>query len=449
MSEQEPVSGYAFDDVSIDFRSFRVAKGNVTRPLTPRAFDVLRYLVEHRDRLVERRELFERFWPHVIVTDNALTRVIKEIRRALEDDAASPRYIATVPKRGFRFVAGATPTSTAPAGASVAVLPFANLSGSPDAEYLSDGISAAIINLLSEVSGLRVMARTTVFSYKGRLPLEPRRVGAELNVAVVLLGSVSQRDGRLKIGVELVATGDGSLLWGQEFDRDMHDVLGVQREIAQRVAEQLHFKLSAREPRASARASADVDAYHLYLRAYYALYTFTPEGLDRSLDYFNQATARHPGNALAWAGIVEAYFNLSFLSSPLDVWPKAKRSALRALELDPLLAEAHYAMALVSFCFDRDWPTAEAEFRRAIDLKPGYAQAREWYAWSVLASPGASRKRSPSSRRRWSSTPCRLPPTPTTAPASTGRAGSTRRRAFSAACSSSRTASTSPICSSG
>lgn len=163
----------------------------------------------------------------------------------------------------------------------------------------------------------------------------------------------------------------------------------VQREIAQRVAEQLHFKLSARErQRLSARASTDVDAYLLYLRGYYALYTFTPEGLERSLDHFNQATAKHPGNALAYAGIVEAYFNLSFLTSPLDVWPKAKRSALRALELDPHLAEAHYAMALVSFCFDRDWQTAEAEFRRAIDLKPGYAQAREWYAWSVLAQSG-------------------------------------------------------------
>jgi TolB-like protein/Flp pilus assembly protein TadD len=265
-------------------------------------------------------------------------------------------------------------------------LPFANLSGSPDAEYLSDGISTAVINLLSELSGVRVMARTTVFSYKGRLPVDPRRVGAELNVGVVLLGTVDQRNGRLKIGVELIATSDGSLLWGQEYDREMQDVLGLQREIAQRIAEQLHLKLSVDERhRLSARPSADVEAYQLYLKGYYALYTFTPEGLERSLDYFNKATAKHPGNALAYAGLVEAYFNLSFLSPPLEIWPKAKQSALRALELDSRLAEAHYAMALVSFCYDRDWQTAETEFRRAIDLKPGYAQAREWYAWSVLA----------------------------------------------------------------
>src|SRR4051794_24634367 len=181
-----------FDDVTIDRAGFRVLKGDRACPLTPRAFDVLLFLIEHRGRLVEKRELFDRFWSDAFVTDNALTRVIKEIRQAIGDNATTPRFIETAPKRGYRFIAELAPPATARAGGalanSIAVLPFVNASA--DAEYLSDGITTGIINTLSQLSGVRVLARSTVFSYKRREAVAPQVIGKALNVGAVVTGRV-------------------------------------------------------------------------------------------------------------------------------------------------------------------------------------------------------------------------------------------------------------------
>lgn len=382
---------YEFDDVVVDSDGFRVLKGGEARPLTPRAFDVLLFLIEQRDGVVEKRQLFDQFWSGSFVTDNALTRVIKEIRQAIGDDANAPRYIETIPKRGYRFIGQtlAASQSFKAAANSIAVMPLINAGASPDAEYLSDGITTSIINILSQLSTVRVLARSTVFSYKGRQDVSPQVIGKELNVSTLLTGKVAQLSDKLVISAELVNTSDGTQRWGQQYTRELSDVLDIQEEISREISENLQLKLSNKEQeQLERRDTGDAGAYRLYLKGYYSLYKFTPEGLTRSFDYFNQAIEKDPNYALAYAGLVEAYFNLSFILSPAEVWTKAKEAALKALQLDGLLAEAHYAMALVSLCYDRDLRTAEREFKRAIDLKPNYSLAHDWYGLFVLGISG-------------------------------------------------------------
>lgn len=221
---------YEFDDVVVDSDGFRVLKGGEARPLTPRAFDVLLFLIEQRDRVVEKRELFDQFWSGSFVTDNALTRVIKEIRQAIGDDANAPRHIETIPKRGYRFIAqtlAAATQSFRAAANSIAVMPLINAGASPDAEYLSDGITSSIINILSQLSTVRVLARSTVFSYKGRHDIAPQVIGKELNVSTLLTGKVAQLGDKLVISAELVNTADGTQRWGQQYTRELSDVLDI------------------------------------------------------------------------------------------------------------------------------------------------------------------------------------------------------------------------------
>jgi TolB-like protein/Tfp pilus assembly protein PilF len=385
-------SRYEFDDVVVDSDGFRVLKGGEARPLTPRAFDVLLFLIEQRDRVVEKRELFDQFWSGSFVTDNALTRVIKEIRQAIGDDANAPRHIETIPKRGYRFIGqtlAAAGQSFRAAANSIAVMPLINAGASPDAEYLSDGITTSIINILSQLSTVRVLARSTVFSYKGRQDVAPQVIGKELNVSTLLTGKVAQLSDKLVISAELVNTADGTQRWGQQYTRELSDVLDIQEEISREISENLQLRLSEKDhERLVKRDTGDAEAYRLYLQGYYSLYKFTPEGLVRSFDYFNQAIEKDPNYALAYAGLVEAYFNLSFIESPAEVWTRAKEAALRALQLDGRLAEAHYAMALVSLCYDRDLRTAEREFKRAIELRPNYPLAHDWYGLFVLGISG-------------------------------------------------------------
>ncbi len=384
---------YQFDDLVIDTGNYRVVKGNEDRPLTPRAFAVLEILMRHQGRLVERQFLFEEVWKDAFVTDNTLSRMIKEIRDALGDGVDQPRYIETVPKRGYRFIAQITMSAITEApktiAKSLAVLPFINAGADRDVEYLSDGITASIINNLSQLPMLRVMARGTVFSYKERGEIAPQMVGKELNVNVVLTGKIVQLKDTWVISAELADAQEGTQLWGGQYNQEPADLFDIQEEIAREISEKLQLKLTDEEQKQlTKRPTENAEAYHLYLRGYYALYKFTPESLAKSFEYFNQAIDKDPEYALAYAGLVEAYFNLSFLVHPAEVWVKAKAAALKALQIDGALAEAHYAMALVSICYDRDWRTAESEFQRAIELKPNYALAHDWYGWSVLAQSG-------------------------------------------------------------
>ena len=270
---------------------------------------------------------------------------------------------------------------------SIAVLPFENSSGREEAEYLSDGITESIINLLSQATKLKVMARSTVFRYMG-WGGEATTVGAELGVRAVLTGRVLQRGDTLTIKTELVDTNDGSQLWGEQFNRKIFDIFAVEEEISREIADRLKVKLSGEQKRRLVkRHTENTLAYQEYLKGRYLWNKRTREGLVQSISHFNRAIDIDPNYALAYAGLADTYNIIASYSSspPAEAFPKARSAATRALALDPALAEAHTALAFVRFGFDWDWKEAEREYRLALTLNDGYAPAHLWHALMLVA----------------------------------------------------------------
>jgi adenylate cyclase len=273
---------------------------------------------------------------------------------------------------------------------SIAVLPFENASNDPNAEYLSEGISEALINSLSELQRLRVIARSTAFHYKGK-DADPRRVGRELQVAAVLTGRVRQAQDALSIQVDLIDAATGAQLWGEEYHRKISDVIAVKQTIAREVTEKLKLKLSGEEQRRLAKGdSTNTEAYRFYLRGRYFWNKRTPDGIKQAIAEFQQAIERDPHFALGYVGLADCYTGLTFynFAAPHEAMPKAKESAMKALLLDNTVAEAHASLAHVIMNYDWDWSTAEKEFKRSIELKPDYATAHQWYAIHYLTATG-------------------------------------------------------------
>ncbi len=264
---------------------------------------------------------------------------------------------------------------------SIAILPLENTAGS-STEYLSDGITESLINSLSQLPKLRVMARSTVFRYKGQR-IDPLRIGEELDVAAVLTGRIVQRGDALMIQAELVDVSDGSQLWGEHYTRGMSDILSLQDEISREISAKLRVRISGEvKDRLTKRYTESTEAYELYMKGRYYWNRRTADGLKKGIEFFNRAIETDPSYALAYAGIADSYNLLSAYGavSPKESVPIAKQSALKALDLDPEVAEGHEALAHVKMLYDWDWTGAEKEFRRAIELNPNYAPAHQRYA---------------------------------------------------------------------
>ncbi len=264
---------------------------------------------------------------------------------------------------------------------SLAVLPFVNASTDPNTEYLSDGITDNIINKLSQLSQLRVIPRSMVARYKGK-DIDPREVGKELNVSAILTGKVIQRGDDLSIQTELIDIGNVSQLWGEQYNKKLTDIIAVQQDIAEKVTEKLKTQVSGEERKhLSAQHTTNAEAYQLYLKGRYHWNKRTDEGALRAMQYFKQAIDIDPNFALAYSGIADSYITYSFSSSkPKEYMPLLKAAALKALELDEGLAEAHASLAIHKAYFDWDFPEAEKDLRRAIALNPNYATAHHWLA---------------------------------------------------------------------
>ena len=265
---------------------------------------------------------------------------------------------------------------------SIAVLPFVNNSGDPNVEYLSDGVTEGVINSLSRLPHLRVMARSTVFRYKGRSD-DAQKIGGDLKVRAVLTGRVVQHGDALDIQAELVDVSSGSQLWGEDYSRKSSDVSVIQQEIARDISDNLRLRLTAEErTKLGQPATGSAEAYQLYLKGRYQWNKGTEEGVKNSIAYFRQAIDKDATYALAYAGLADAYSSASenYLP-PKEVMPKAKDAANRALQLDPLLAEAHTALGVILRDFDWDWADAEREFKSAIESNPNYAEAHHQYGW--------------------------------------------------------------------
>ena len=269
---------------------------------------------------------------------------------------------------------------------SIAVLPFVNMSGDQEQEYFCDGMAEELINALTQIKDLRVIARTSAFSYKGR-NVNIRDIGRELNVATILEGSVRKADNRLRITAQLVDTTGGHHLWSERYDRDMGDVFAIQDEITSAIVDKLKPKLLGQEKaRLAKRRTVDLQVYNLYLKGRYFVSKGTETGTKKAIEYFELAIERDPDYALAYAGLAASCSFLPLCSSvpPKEAFPKAREMALRALQIDETLPEAHASLGLVKTWYDWDWVGGEREYKRAIELNPGYAEVHHWYSVSLL-----------------------------------------------------------------
>jgi TolB-like protein/Tfp pilus assembly protein PilF len=352
---------------------------------------VLLCLAEHPGETLSKEQLFQAVWPNIVVTEGVLKRSIAELRRAFDDNAREPRIIETISKRGYRLVAPVTARSASPAPTesavsdSIVVMPFVNMSGDADNEYFADGITEEIINALSQIADLHVVARSSAFSFKGK-HMDPRIVGGQLNVRTVLEGSVRRTDNRLRITVQLVNSADGYHLWSERYDREMKDVFAIQDEIARSIAQRLQVSFEGGEPGPLVKPGTEnLEAYQAYVKGRALLYKRGP-AIPRSLECCQRAVTLDPEYALAWAGLADAYTAHGYygFARAQHSMPKGMDAALRAVTLDPLLAEAHNALALASLIGTWDREVAEREFLRSLELNPKYLQARTWYALFYL-----------------------------------------------------------------
>ena len=267
---------------------------------------------------------------------------------------------------------------------SIAVLPFQNKSTEPDTEYLSDGLAESLIYRLSQLPHLKVSPTSSVFHYKGK-EIDPVKVGQELGVSAVLSGRMVQRGDSLTISVELVDVRNNKLLWGEQYERKMSDLLTTQREIAHEIVEKLKLKVSGDEKGLAKQYTDNNEAYQLYLKGRFYWNKRSNDGFEKALEYFQQAIDRDPNFALAYAGLADTYDLIGGPEAggdrpPNEVLPKAKVAALKAMQLDETLAEPHVSLAHATYYYDRDWAGAEREFKKAIELNPNYPQAHFWYA---------------------------------------------------------------------
>jgi DNA-binding winged helix-turn-helix (wHTH) protein/TolB-like protein/Tfp pilus assembly protein PilF len=441
-----PARVYEFGPFRVDgVRRLLLREGNPVR-LTAKAFDILLLLLEEKGRLVEKDELMRRVWPDAVVEENNLTVNISALRKALGESPGDRRFLATVPGRGYQFVAEVRQRSdgapvdrgVADAGAvseaggrwplvlaalfaatiavgyyassrssrgsgnvgvgSVAVLPFTNVSDVSD-EYLSDGISESLINSLSQLPGVKVIARSSAFTYKGT-ELDLKEVAKALGVEAIVTGRVGQRGGNLSISVELVNASDKTQIWGKQYDRRASDFPAVLAEISREIAEKLRRRLSADERRQLARSAAvNPRAYELLLRGRFNFNKGTDEARKKAVDYFDQAIAIEPTYAPAYAELANAYSILGhdLVIDQKEAAHRADAAAVKALELDEGLADAHKALAY-NKQLAWDWAGAEREYERAIELNPNYAEARAPYS-TFLSLMGRHEQASAEARR--------------------------------------------------
>jgi TolB-like protein/DNA-binding winged helix-turn-helix (wHTH) protein/Flp pilus assembly protein TadD len=408
-----------FGEFELDLETGEMRRGGVPIHLQPQPAKLLHLLASHPGQLVTREELRQQLWGSdtFVDFDQGLNFCVKQIRVALGDDAEKPRYIETMPRRGYRFIARVAQPGTAaprsrrlwalavvvlliavvgaymswrrwllqpqrPGRILLAVLPFENLSGDPLQTYFSDGLTEELITELARLqpSRLGVIARTSTMHYHG--PNSPvSQIGRELGVSYVVEGSVRRAGERVRISVQLIRVDDQTHLWAESYERRLGDVLVIQAEAARNIADQIQLRLTpTAERRLAQTRSVHPQALEAYLRGRQSWQRFDQAGVEQAIREFRIALENDPAFAPAYAGLADAYYALSNLRvKPQEAMEQARAAALKAVELDSEMADAHTSLALVKGFYDWDWQGAEQEFRRALDLNPGSAETRTWY----------------------------------------------------------------------
>jgi len=443
-----------FGVFELDLRAGELRKHGLRVRLQEQPFQVLAMLLEHAGEVVTREELQKKLWSAdtFVDFDHGLNKAINKIREALSDSAESPRFVETVARRGYRFLAEVKVSDTAAARSpelateprttakapdrlgtagelamtkpflplrawkilafallllvaslvtwklrssghsspvirSLAVLPFESLSNDASQDYFADGMTDELISDLGQISALRVISRTSVMGYKrARKPLP--QIARELNVDAVVEGTVLRSGDQVRITAQLIEASADKHLWSQSYEGELRDALALQNKVARAIADQIRISLNPKEQAALKTAKVvNPEAYVSYLKGRYFWNKRTGDSLKVALAYFNQAIEEDPKYAQAYSGLADAYALLGdwqyAVMTPKEALPKAKAAAIKALELDSALGEAHNSLAFCLDGFDWDFDSAGKEFLRAIELNPGYATAHHWYAWHL------------------------------------------------------------------
>ncbi len=392
-----------FGTFEIDLQSRELRKHGMRLRIEEQLFQILEMLLHRSGQVVTRRSLRERLWPDTHVGyDHSLNTAINKLRDLLGDSAQSPRFVETVPRMGYRFIAPVVRPERAAAVAEkkmMAVLPFENLGGNTEQDYFADGLTEEMTSHLGQLQPKRlgVIARTSSIQYKAT----KRTIGEiaqELGVDYVLEGSVRRAGRRVRVTAQLIETRDQAHLWSASYDRDLRDVLGVQADVARQIGTALAIELLPED--SSKVASFDADAHESYLRGRFYFGQRTEEGLKKAIASFETALSIEPRCARSLSGVADSSGLLCWFGvlSPREAGERAAKESARAIEIDPSLSEPHASMGLVKFWYKWDWQAAEEEFKRAIELNPSYASAHQWYA-SYLNAMGRLEEASLEHRR--------------------------------------------------
>ena len=433
---------YGFGSYRLDAVERVLLRDGQPVTLPPKDLETLLVLVERAGHIVEKEELLEKVWPGVFVEEGNLARHIFNLRQVLGDSPDGRKYIETIPKRGYRFVAAVQedpeatapystvqdseqaqttvhfgqkrslwmwplalavlavtgiliarhfwpPRNPSPQRAMLAVLPFINLSGDAHEDYFADGLTEEMIAQLGQLqpAQLGVIARTSTARYKDTKETVAQ-IARELGVGYLLEGSVRRGGDRVRVTAQLIQAGEQTHLWAETYERPLTDVLSIQREIAEKITHSLSIQLLPAATSVSANSHLNLESYDKYLLGLHELGEDTRESVNRAIQYFQEAIALDPKDARLYAALAAAYdAATTYYSSPAEVMPRAKEAALRAVELDPTLGSAHVRLGYVRLFFDWDWPAAEREYRRALEINPSLPEAQLGYA-NYLATLG-------------------------------------------------------------
>jgi len=377
-----------FESFELDVRSRELRKGKQRIRLQEQPFEILRLMLQRPGDVVTREELARHLWPQGTFVDfeHSLNAAVKRLRAALGDDADNPRFVETLPRRGYRFIASLRDGETVSIlpvmsdfKARLAVLPFANLSGDPGQEYFSDGLTEEMILQLGRLcrGRIAVISRSSSNVFKGS-SRRAREIGEVLRADYLLEGSVRREAERVRITAQLVETRSEAHLWTDVYERSLTDCLSVQAEVAARIAQSLAVELLPEQP---VQPSHDAAAYQTYLKGRYYWGLPGDQGFPQAIDYFKQACEADPAFAAAHADLARTYTARAeyYNVLPRTALEAARPIAERALELDPHLAHAHLAVANIRAMLDWDWEAAEGGFRQAIALNPSSDGAHRWY----------------------------------------------------------------------
>lgn len=375
-----------FGSFEVDLVNRELKKGGMRLRLAEQPFQVLAMLLASAGQLVTREQIQQQLWRSNTFVDfeHGLNSAIRRLRSVLGDDASHPRFIETLPKRGYRFIGALErPSRTAPRFESrpaIAVLPLVDVSSSDRQAYFADGVTDQIITNLAKVSGLRVTSRTSVMRYRDTAP-SIAEIGRELGVQAIVEGTIQRAGESILLTAKLIDVASDTTIWAEEYRRRIVDILDIQSELARSVAEQVQARLTSREDaQLVTHRAVRPDAYELYLQARYAAQQLTPESLRRAIELFRASLEIDPAFAPAWAGLADAFCwqpPVSFRGS--ESYGEARAAALKALEIDSANAQARKSLAWVRHAFDWDSAASDHDFRNTIDMAPSDSVTHAWY----------------------------------------------------------------------